>query len=66
MSVLVLCVFCDSFHCSISLLLLSDFLSCILNSVRTIRVYVIVHDIAHNYFRGGTLPYITDKYGKSY
>ena len=27
------CVFCDSFLCSISLLLLSDFLSCILNSV---------------------------------
>ena len=31
--VLCVCVFCDSFLCSISLLLLSDFLSCILNSV---------------------------------
>ena len=28
-----LCVFCDSFLCSISLLLLSDSLSCVLNSV---------------------------------
>ena len=27
------CVFCDSFLCSISLLLLSDYLSCVLNSV---------------------------------
>ena len=27
------CVFCDSFLCSISLLLLSDSLSCVLNSV---------------------------------
>ena len=31
-SCLCVCVFCDSFLCSISLLL-SDFLSCILNSV---------------------------------
>ena len=31
--VLCVCVFCDSFLCSISLLLLSHFLSCILNSV---------------------------------
>ena len=30
--VLFVC-FCDSFLCSISLLLLSDFLSCVLNSV---------------------------------
>ena len=28
-----LCVFCDPFLCSISLLLLSDSLSCVLNSV---------------------------------
>ena len=27
------CAFCDSFLCSISLLLLSDSLSCVLNSV---------------------------------
>ena len=33
-------VFCDSFLCSISLLLLPDFLSCILNSVSTINVIV--------------------------
>ena len=31
--VLFVCVFCDSFLCSISLLLLSDSLSCVLNSV---------------------------------
>ena len=41
MSVLVLCVcvFCDSFLCSISLFLLSDSLSCVLNSV----VYTVCH-----------------------
>ena len=33
-------MFCDSFLCSISLLLLSDFLSCVLNSVYTINVIV--------------------------
>ena len=38
MSVLVLCVFCDSFLCSISFLLLSDFLSCIFNSVLYMHV----------------------------
>ena len=32
-------IFCDSFLCSISLLLLSDCLSCVLNSVH----YMIVH-----------------------
>ena len=30
---LFVCVFCDSFLCSIYLLLLSDSLSCVLNSV---------------------------------
>ena len=40
MSVFVLCVFCDSFLCSISLLLLSTFLSCILNSVLYINMIV--------------------------
>ena len=30
---LFVCVFCDSFLCSISLLLLSDSLSCVLNTV---------------------------------
>ena len=33
MSLFCLCVFCDSFLCSISLLLLSGSLSCILNGV---------------------------------
>ena len=40
-----LCVFCDSFLCSISLLLLSGSLSYILNSVYTINV--IVHGILY-------------------
>ena len=35
-----LCVFCDSFLCSISLLLLSDSLSCVLNSVLIVHVCV--------------------------
>ena len=34
-----MCVFCDSFLCSISLFLLSDSLSCVLNSV----VYTVCH-----------------------
>ena len=38
MSLFYVCVFCDSFLCSISLLLLSDFLSCILNSVVIVHV----------------------------
>ena len=34
------CVFlCDSFLCSISLLLLSDFLSCVLNSVLIVHAF---------------------------
>ena len=43
MSLFYVCVFCDSFLCSISLLLLSAFLSCILNSVLYTYMYVIVH-----------------------
>ena len=43
-----MCVFCDSFLCSISLLLLSAFLSCILNSV--LHTYVIVHIHVHYVF----------------
>ena len=44
-----LCVFCDSFLCSISLLLLSDYLSCILNSV----LYTVwVQNFEGSIFRG--------------